>query len=94
MDGMSRAPDSQSQPGDLDGLPSGGTLSQHDAASCLKVSVSKVGWLVFRGHLVGDRHHVTAASVKAEMQWRANASVSQRIKRMLSDALKAVTDGL
>lgn len=79
---------------ELDALPSGVMVTQHEAARYLEVSLGKVGWLVFRGHLSGSRSGVTAGSVREEKQWRSSASRAQKIRRVIRDAFGSFLDGL
>ena len=79
---------------ELDGLPSGALVTQYEAARYLEVSLGKVGWLVFRGHLSGSRHGVTAGSVRDEKQWRSSASRGQKTRRIIRDTLGTLLDGL
>ena len=89
-----RIPRSEAQVPGPDHLPSAAMATQHEAARYLGISVGKIGWLVFRGHLAGSRHGVTVGSLRKERQWRATASTGQRIRRVLADALRTLLDGL
>ena len=91
VNGPARNPDEQ--PPGIDDLPSAEIISQHDAAHYLGVSPAKIGWLVSRQHLAGNRHGVTASSLRTEERWRATASPGQKIRRVLADALRTVLDG-
>jgi hypothetical protein len=89
-----RIPRSEEQAPGPDDLPSAAMVTQYEAARYLGVSVGKIGWLVFRGHLTGSRHGVTVGSLRKERQWRATASPGQKICRVLADALRSILDGL
>jgi hypothetical protein len=93
MDNPARNPLPEDQAPGLDTLPPAAMLPQHEAARYLGVSPGKIGWLVFRGHLAGSRHGVTADSLRRERQWRTTASPGQKIKRVLADALRTLLDG-
>ena len=93
MDSLGRIPLPEEQAPGLDALPSAAMVPQHEAARYLGVSPGKIGWLVFRGHLTGSRHGVTAGSLRREKQWRTTASPGQKIRRVLADALRTLLDG-
>lgn len=86
-------PLSEEQAPGLDALPPAAMVPQPEAARYLGVSPWKIGWLVFRGHLAGSRHGVTAGSLRREKQWRAAASPGQKIRRALADTLRTLLDG-
>jgi hypothetical protein len=69
-------------------------VTQYEAARYLGVSIGKIGWLVFRGHLTGSRHGVTVGSLREARQWRATASPGQKLRRVLADTLRSLLDGL
>lgn len=69
-------------------------MTQYEAARYLEVSLGKVGWLVFRGHLSGSRYGVTAGSLRKEKQWRSSASRGHKIRRIFRDTFGALLDGL
>jgi hypothetical protein len=87
-------PSRAEQASELDTLPSAAIVTQYEAARYLGVSPAKVGWLVFRGHLKGSRYGVTVGSVRDERRWRATASVGQKIRRILRDALGSILDAI
>jgi hypothetical protein len=93
VDGPGRIPLPEQQAPGFDALPSAAMVTQHEAARYLGVSPGKIGWLVFRGHLAGSRHGVTAGSLRREKQWRATASPGQKVRRVLTDALQTLLDG-
>lgn len=91
------ARDALSGPGqvpELDAPPSGVMVTQYEAARYLEVSLGKVGWLVFCGHLSGSRYGVTAGSLRKEKQWCSSASRGQKIRRIFRDTFGALLDGL
>jgi hypothetical protein len=91
------ARDAVSGPGqvpDLDALPPYAMVTQYAAADYLEVLPGKVGWLVFRGHLRGDRHGVTVKSVREEKQWRSSTSRRQKARRIIRDAFGTLLDSM
>lgn len=93
MNGAGALPEPGQVP-DLDALPPRAMVTQYAAAHYLQISPGKVGWLVFRGHLIGWRFGVTAESVRDEKQWRSSASRGQKIRRAIRDAFGTLLDGL
>lgn len=75
-------------------MPSAAFVRQYDAARYLGISHWKVGWLVQREHLLGSRLGVTVGSLRKEKQWRDTASPGEKIKRVLTDTVKSIIDGL
>jgi hypothetical protein len=88
-----RIPRSEEQVPVPDHLPSAAMVTQHEAARYLGVSIGKIGWLVYRGHLTGSRHGVTVGTLRKERQWRATASPGQKIRRVLADSVRSILDG-
>lgn len=66
VDGPGRIPLPEEHAPGFDALPPAAMVTQHEAARYLGVSPGKVGWLVFRTHLEGSRHGVTAGSLRRE----------------------------
>lgn len=93
VDSPARIPLPEEQAPGVDDLPSAALVPQHKAARYLRVTPGKIGWLVFRGHLAGSRHGVTAGSLRREKQWRATASPGQKARRVLADTLRTLIDG-
>lgn len=70
-------------------------VSQFDAADHLGVGVFRIGSLIANDHLVPAENPnglagVTRTSVEVEREWRASASLLQRLRRLVSDALNWV----
>jgi orotate phosphoribosyltransferase-like protein len=67
-------------------------LTEQEAARRLGLSVSRVRWLTFNGHLQrgvtadGRARGLTEESVQQECDWRSGASLPQRLRRALSYA--------
>ena len=68
-------------------------LSEDDVASQLGLSSNRVRWLVMNGHLqrgvTADRTSggLTRQSVDREKAWRNNATLAQRLRRVLGYAV-------
>ena len=66
-------------------------MTGDEAAKSIGVPGSRVRWLIMNGHLTpasrpdGTRG-VTLASVQAEVQWRRNATLAARLRRVLGYA--------
>lgn len=82
MDGSGQAR-TEGQILDVDALPSGSVVTQHEAARYLGVSPTKIGWLVYRKYLIGNSRVVTVDSLRKEKEWRATAPRARKMKRRL-----------